>query len=93
MTDSTATRDNAARTVRRAAYRAAPAERLAGGPRLIGISREGRTIYLTKGVGSSLAKIDNDPLLGGLANASRERLAHQVRRQRGDALSDSYSYR
>jgi selenium-binding protein 1 len=101
--------------VRRAAHPAAPAERLAGGPQMVEVSRDGRRIYLTNslygswddqffpdGVGSWLAKIDTDPVSGGLAlderfflhgDAFRGRRVHQVRLQGGDASSDSYCYR
>jgi selenium-binding protein 1 len=100
---------------RRAAHPAAPDERLAGGPQMVEVSRDGRRIYLTNslygawddqfypdGVGSWLAKIDTDPVLGGLTIDSRlfphgddfgGRRVHQVRLQGGDASSDSYCYR
>jgi methanethiol oxidase len=101
--------------VRRAAHPAAPGERLAGGPQMVEVSRDGRRIYLTNslygswddqffpdGVGSWLAKIDTDPVSGGLAlderffphgDEFRGRRVHQVRLQGGDASSDSYCYR
>jgi selenium-binding protein 1 len=101
--------------VRRAAHPAAPTERLAGGPQMVEVSRDGRRIYLTNslygawddqffpdGVGSWLAKIDSDPVSGGLAiderffphgDEFRGRRVHQVRLQGGDASSDSYCYR
>jgi selenium-binding protein 1 len=100
---------------RRAAHPAAPGEALAGGPQMVEVSRDGRRIYLTNslygswddqffpdGVGSWLAKIDTDPVAGGLAiderffphgDDFRGRRAHQVRLQGGDASSDSYCYR
>jgi methanethiol oxidase len=99
----------------RAAHPAAPDERLAGGPQMVEVSRDGRRIYLTNslygawddqfypdGVGSWLAKIDTDPVAGGLTIDSRffphgddfrGRRVHQVRLQGGDASSDSYCYR
>jgi selenium-binding protein 1 len=65
--------------VGRAAHPAAPDERLAGGPQMVEVSRDGRRIYLTnslygawddqffpEGVGSWMAKIDTDPASGGL---------------------------
>ncbi len=65
--------------VRRAAHPAVPAERLAGGPQMVEVSRDGRRVFLTNslygawddqffpdGVGSWLAKIDTDPTSGGL---------------------------
>jgi methanethiol oxidase len=101
--------------VSRAAHPAAPDERLAGGPQMVEVSRDGRRIYLTNslygawddqffpdGVGSWLAKIDTDPVVGGLTIDSRffphgddfrGRRVHQVRLQGGDASSDSYCYR
>lgn len=100
---------------RRAAHPAVPDERLAGGPQMVEVSRDGRRIYLTNslygawddqfypdGVGSWLAKIDTDPMVGGLTIDSRffphgddfrGRRVHQVRLQGGDASSDSYCYR
>jgi methanethiol oxidase len=101
--------------VSRAAHPAAPDERLAGGPQMVEVSRDGRRIYLTNslygawddqfypdGVGSWMAKIDTDPVVGGLTIDSRffphgddfrGRRVHQVRLQGGDASSDSYCYR
>ena len=101
--------------VRRAAHPAAPDERLAGGPQMVEVSRDGRRIYLTNslygawddqffpdGVGSWMAKIDTDPVVGGLTIDSRffphgddfrGRRVHQVRLEGGDASSDSYCYR
>ncbi len=65
--------------VRRAAHPASPSERLAGGPQMIEVSRDGRRVYVTNslygawddqfypdGLGSWLAKIDTDPAAGGL---------------------------
>jgi methanethiol oxidase len=65
--------------VRRAAHPAAP-ERLAGGPQMVEVSRDGRRIYVTNslygawddqffpdGVGAWMAKIDTDPSTGGLS--------------------------
>jgi methanethiol oxidase len=100
--------------VRRTAHPAAP-ERLAGGPQMVEVSRDGRRVYVTNslygawddqffpdGVGAWMAKIDTDPLAGGLSvddrffphgEDFRGRRAHQVRLQGGDASSDSYCYR
>jgi hypothetical protein len=65
--------------VSRAARPAAPAQRLAGAPQMVEISRDGRRIYLTNslygawddqfypdGVGAWMARIDADPTSGGL---------------------------
>jgi methanethiol oxidase len=65
--------------VRRTAHPSAPSERLAGGPQMVEVSRDGRRIYVTNslygawddqfypgGVGSWLAKMDTDPASGGL---------------------------
>jgi methanethiol oxidase len=65
--------------VRRAAHPSAPSERLAGGPQMVEVSRDGRRVYLTNslygawddqfypdGVGAWMAKIDTDPSAGGL---------------------------
>ncbi len=62
----------------RAAHPAAPEQRLAGGPQMVEISRDGRRIYLTNslygawddqfypdGVGAWMARIDTDPSTGG----------------------------
>jgi methanethiol oxidase len=62
----------------RTPHPASPAERLAGGPQMVEVSRDGQRIYLTNslygswddqfypdGVGSWLAKIDTDPAAGG----------------------------
>jgi selenium-binding protein 1 len=70
--------------VRRAAHPAAPEERLAGGPQMVEVSRDGRRIYVTNslygswddqfypdGVGAWLAKIDTDPASGGLTLDNR----------------------
>jgi methanethiol oxidase len=101
--------------VRRAAHPAAPSQRLDGGPQMVEVSRDGRRIYVTnslygawddqfypEGVGSWLAKIDADPVSGGLVldercfphgQDFRGLRVHQVRLQGGDASSDSYCYR
>ncbi|MCX9192215.1 selenium-binding protein [Carbonactinospora thermoautotrophica] len=65
--------------VRRAAHPAAPDVRLAGGPQMVEVSRDGRRVYVTNslygswddqfypdGVGAWLAKLDVDPSQGGL---------------------------
>ncbi|MHB1534135.1 MAG: selenium-binding protein SBP56-related protein [Acidimicrobiales bacterium] len=70
--------------VRRAAHPAFPSERLAGGPQMIEVSRDGRRVYVTNslygawddqfypdGLGSWLAKIDTDPASGGLSMDER----------------------
>ena len=62
------------------AHPAAPDERLAGGPQMVEVSRDGRRIYVTNslygawddqfypdGVGAWMAKIDTDPSAGGLS--------------------------
>ncbi|GAA0409910.1 selenium-binding family protein [Microbispora corallina] len=59
--------------VRRAAHPAAPSERLAGGPQMVEVSRDGRRVYVTNslygswddqfypdGVGAWMAKVDAD---------------------------------
>jgi len=101
--------------VRRTAHPAAPADSLAGGPQMVEVSRDGKRIYLTNslygawdeqfypaGVGAWLAKIDTDPVAGGLSlderffprgEDFRGLRVHQVRLQGGDASSDSYCYR
>jgi selenium-binding protein 1 len=101
--------------VRGTAHPSAPGERLAGGPQMVEISRDGRRVYVTNslygawddqffpaGVGSWMAKMDADPVAGGLTLDERFFLAgddwrglrpHQVRLQGGDASSDSYCYR
>jgi methanethiol oxidase len=66
--------------VRGTAHPSAPDQRLAGGPQMVEISRDGRRVYVTNslygawddqffpaGVGSWLAKMDTDPTAGGLA--------------------------
>src|ERR1700757_1055854 len=78
---TSATRRSRGRPARsgRAPPPAAPDDRLAGGPQMVEVSRDGRRIYLTnslygswddqffpEGVGSWLAKIDTDPAAGGL---------------------------
>ncbi len=82
---------------------------------MIEVSRDERRAYVTNslygagddqfypsGVGSWLAKIDTDPVGGGLniderffphGEDFRGRRVHQVRLQGGDASSDSYCYR
>ncbi|MGH9044574.1 MAG: selenium-binding protein SBP56-related protein [Acidimicrobiales bacterium] len=65
--------------VRRSGHPGAPGERLAGGPQMVEVSRDGRRIYVTNslygswddqfypaGVGSWVAKIDTDPGRGGM---------------------------
>ena len=65
--------------VSRAAHPTAPGERLAGGPQMVEVSRDGRRMYLTNslygawddqfypdGVGAWMAKLDTDPVDGGL---------------------------
>ena len=101
--------------VRRTAHPSAPEKRLTGGPQMVEVSRDGRRIYLTnslygawdeqfypEGVGGWLAKIDTDPVTGGLSLDERffprgedfqGLRVHQVRLQGGDASSDSYCYR
>ena len=101
--------------VSRATHPAAPGEPLAGGPQMVEVSRDGRRIYLTNslygawddqfypdGVGAWMAKIDTDPVAGGLTvderffprgSDFRGRRVHQVRLEGGDASSDSYCYR
>jgi selenium-binding protein 1 len=64
--------------VGRVAHPAFPSERLAGGPQMVEVSRDGKRIYLTNslygawddqfypdGVGSWFAKVDTDPAAGG----------------------------
>jgi selenium-binding protein 1 len=101
--------------VSRAAHPTAPGERLAGGPQMVEVSRDGRRMYLTNslygtwddqfypdGVGAWMAKLDTDPVDGGLTiderffphgGDFRGRRVHQVRLEGGDASSDSYCYR
>jgi selenium-binding protein 1 len=65
---------------RRTAHPAEPSARLAGGPQMVEVSRDGRRIYVTNslygtwddqffpdGVGAWMAKIDTDPSSGGLS--------------------------
>jgi selenium-binding protein 1 len=100
--------------VRRTAHPAAPDEPLAGGPQMVEVSRDGRRVYVTNslygswddqfypdGVGAWLAKLDVDPVAGGLrldermfphGDAWRGLRPHQTRLQGGDASSDSYCY-
>jgi methanethiol oxidase len=101
--------------VRKTAHPAAPDAPLAGGPQMVEVSRDGRRIYVTNslygawddqffpsGVGSWMAKIDADPVAGGMTvderffpqgDDWRGLRPHQVRLQGGDASSDSYCYR
>ena len=66
--------------VHRSAHPAAPSQRLAGGPQMVEVSRDGRRVYVTNslygawddqffpdGVGAWMAKIDTDPSAGGLS--------------------------
>jgi methanethiol oxidase len=100
--------------VRRTGHPAAPDEPLAGGPQMVEVSRDGRRVYLTNslygawddqfypdGVGAWMAKIDTDPVAGGMTpderffprgEQFRGRRVHQVRLQGGDASSDSYCW-
>jgi methanethiol oxidase len=70
--------------VRRAAHPAAPDLRLAGGPQMVEVSRDGRRVYVSnslygawddqfypEGVGAWLAKLDVDTDGGGLAPDAR----------------------
>jgi selenium-binding protein 1 len=65
--------------VRRTAHPAQPSARLAGGPQMVEVSRDGRRVYVTNslygawddqffpdGVGAWMAKIDTAPAAGGL---------------------------
>src|SRR5690348_6717288 len=74
--------------VRGTAHPSAPDQRLAGGPQMVEISRDGRRIYLTNslygawddqffpaGVGSWMVKIDTDPTGGGMTLDERFFLA------------------
>jgi selenium-binding protein 1 len=87
---------------------------LAGGPQMVEVSRDGRRVYVTNslygawddqfypdGVGAWLAKLDVDPVAGGLAlderffphgDDFRGLRVHQTRLQGGDASSDSYCF-
>jgi selenium-binding protein 1 len=69
--------------IRRAAHPASPGERLAGGPQMVEVSRDGRRVYLSNslygawddqfypdGVGAWVAKLDADPA-GGLSVDTR----------------------
>jgi selenium-binding protein 1 len=64
----------------RTAHPAEPSDRLAGGPQMVEVSRDGRRVYVTNslygawddqffphGVGAWMAKIDTDPSDGGLS--------------------------
>jgi selenium-binding protein 1 len=64
----------------RTAHPAEPSDRLAGGPQMVEVSRDGRRVYVTNslygawddqffphGVGAWMAKIDTDPSGGGLS--------------------------
>ena len=99
---------------RRQAHPAAPAQPLSGGPQMVEISRDGKRVYLTNslyaawdevfypgGVGAWLARLDADPVSGGLVaddrffprgDAFRGLRVHQTRLQGGDASSDSYCF-
>ena len=81
---------------------------------MVEISRDGKRVYLTnslyaawddifypEGVGAWLAKLDADPVAGGIAADSwffphgqefRGLRVHQTRLQGGDASSDSYCF-
>jgi len=100
--------------VRRTGHPSASGEPLAGGPQMVEVSRDGRRIYVTNslygawddqfypdGTGAWLAKIDTDPVSGGLTlderffphgDEFRGLRVHQVRLQGGDASSDSYCW-
>jgi methanethiol oxidase len=65
---------------RRTAHPAEPSDRLAGGPQMVEVSRDGRRVYVTNslygawddqffpdGVGAWMAKMDTDPSAGGLS--------------------------
>jgi selenium-binding protein 1 len=100
--------------VRRTPHPASPGEPLAGGPQMVEVSRDGRRVYVTnslygawddqfypEGVGAWLAKLDADPIGGGLrpdnrffphGDDFRGRRVHQVRLRGGDASSDSYCF-
>jgi methanethiol oxidase len=101
--------------VGRSSHPAAPGSPLAGGPQMVEVSRDGSRVYLTNslygswddqfypdGVGAWFAKIDTDPVAGGLHIDEKFFLhgadfrglrVHQVRLQGGDSSSDSYCYR
>jgi selenium-binding protein 1 len=70
--------------VRREPHPAAPELRLAGGPQMVEVSRDGRRVYVTNslygvwddifypdGVGAWAAKLDADPRAGGMAVDAR----------------------
>jgi methanethiol oxidase len=70
--------------VRRQAHPAAPELRLAGGPQMVEVSRDGRRVYVTNslygvwddifypdGVGAWMAKLDADPGQGGITADAR----------------------
>jgi selenium-binding protein 1 len=93
---------------------AKPDAPLRGGPQMVEVSRDGRRVFFTNslygawdeqfypgGVGAWMAKLDVDPVHGGIAfderffpegDVFRGRRVHQVRLQGGDASSDSYCY-
>jgi selenium-binding protein 1 len=99
---------------RRQPHPAAPGQPLSGGPQMVEISRDGKRVYLTNslyaawddifypnGVGAWLARLDADPVSGGLVaderffpheDAFRGLRVHQTRLQGGDASSDSYCF-
>ena len=98
----------------RTAHPARPAQPLAGGPQMVEVSRDGRRVYVTNslygawddqfypdGVGAWMAKMDTDPVAGGLTvddrffphgDDFRGLRVHQTRLQGGDASSDSYCF-
>jgi selenium-binding protein 1 len=99
--------------VRKQSHPAAADLSLSGGPQMVEISR-GKRVYLTnslyaawddifypEGVGAWMAKLDADPVTGGLVadtrffphgQAFRGLRVHQTRLQGGDASSDSYCF-
>jgi len=100
--------------VAKQAHPAEPGMPLSGGPQMVEVSRDGKRIYLTnslyaawddifypEGVGAWVAKLDADPVNGGLSadprffphgDAFRGLRVHQTRLQGGDASSDSYCF-
>jgi selenium-binding protein 1 len=100
--------------VAKQAHPAEPGMPLSGGPQMVEISRDGRRVYLTnslyaawddifypEGVGAWVAKLDADPVNGGLSadrrffphgDAFGGLRVHQTRLQGGDASSDSYCF-
>ncbi|MEW2499492.1 selenium-binding protein SBP56-related protein [Amycolatopsis sp. NPDC047767] len=99
----------------RVPHPSAPSLQLSGGPQMVEVSRDGRRIYVTNslygawddqfypdGVGAWMAKLETDPVRGGLrvdgkcflhGEDFRGLRPHQVRLEGGDASSDSYCYR